>query len=285
MRAGSPNRSRRPLLPLTNAQIAALKLLAASRDPESYVAGSTPLGRTQIRYSGDIDIFHDREERVAQAAETDAATLAAHDYTIHWERRTPGVQTLVASRDGESVKLEWVADNDFRFFPTIPDPLFGYILHPVDLALNKTQAATNRRELRDIVDLVAIHDSILPLGAATWAAVEKVPGYTPENMIAEIRRNSLYPAAEWRRLRTSQPLDPAIIMGKLRAALDEAEAFVTRMPSDKAGLLFLDASGQVVQPDPDRLSNYTTHEGKRRGHWPTNPQIAAAMLERYGSRG
>jgi hypothetical protein len=270
-------------MPLTSAQTTALKLLASARDPESYVAGSTPLGRSQARYSSDIDIFHDREERVAQAAETDAATLTANDYTIHWERRTPGVQTLVASRDGESVKLEWVADSDFRFFPTVPDPLFGYMLHPIDLALNKAQAATNRRELRDIIDLVAIHESILPLGAVIWAAVEKAPGFTPENMIAEIRRNSLYPAAEWRRLSTSEPIDPAVIMSRLRAALDEAEAFVMRMPSDKAGLLFLDASGRVVQPDPERLSHYASHTGKRRGHWPTSPEIAAAMMEKYRS--
>lgn len=269
-------------MPLTNAQIAALGILASARDPESYVAGSTPLGRAHVRYSGDIDIFHDREERVAQAAEADAARLAANGYALHWERRTPGVQTLIASRDDESVKLEWVADSDFRFFPTIPDPLFGYMLHPIDLALNKAQAAANRRELRDIVDLVAIHETILSLGAVIWAAVEKAPGFTPENMIAEIRRNSLYPAAEWRRLSTSAPIDPTVTMAKLRAALDEAEQFVIRMPTDKAGLLFLDVSGQVVQPDPERLSDYATHSGKRRGHWPTSPEIAAAMLERYG---
>jgi hypothetical protein len=102
-------------------------------------------------------------------------------------------------------------------------------------------------------------------------------------MIAEIRRNSLYPAAEWRRLSTSEPIDPAVIMSRLRAALDEAEAFVMRMPSDKAGLLFLDASGRVVQPDPERLSHYASHTGKRRGHWPTSPEIAAAMMEKYRS--
>ena len=42
---------------------------------------------------------------------------------------------------------------------------FGYVLHPVDLAMNKVMAATGRREVRDLVDLVMIHHSILPLGA------------------------------------------------------------------------------------------------------------------------
>jgi hypothetical protein len=45
---------------------------------------------------------------------------------------------------------------------------------------------------------------------------------------------------------------------RLRAALDDAEAFVTRMPTDKAGLLFLKGI-HVVLPDPDRPYDYETH--------------------------
>lgn len=270
-------------MPLTKGQIAALAAIATARDPESYVAGSTPLNRTQSRYSADIDIFHDREERVAAAAEADAATLAAHGFTVRWLRRSGAIQSLVAAHDGEEVKLEWAADSDFRFFPTVPDPLFGYMLHPVDLAINKAQAAANRREVRDILDLVAIHETVLPLGAVIWAAAEKSPGFSPEALIEEIRRNSLHPKAEWRAQMSEKPIDPVVVLGKLRSALADAEAFVRRMPTEKAGLLFLTAAGDVVQPDPGRLSNYTTHVGQRRGHWPSSPEIAAAMMQRYKS--
>ena len=62
------NKSRRPAVPLSKIQIEVLRLLASQRDPESYVAGATPLNRDAARYSGDIDVFHDREERVASAA-------------------------------------------------------------------------------------------------------------------------------------------------------------------------------------------------------------------------
>ena len=58
----------RPAVPLSKIQIEILRLLAAHRDPESYVGGSTPLNRNAPGYSGDIDVFHDREERVARAA-------------------------------------------------------------------------------------------------------------------------------------------------------------------------------------------------------------------------
>jgi hypothetical protein len=69
-------------------------------------------------------------------------------------------------------------------------------------------------------------------------------------------------------------------MGRLRGALDEAEAFVMQMPTEKAGLLFL-KKGHVTQPDPHHLDDYQTHAGQRRGGWPTSAEISAAMLERY----
>jgi hypothetical protein len=111
----------------------------------------------------------------------------------------------------------------------------------------------------------------------------KSPGYTPEGLTAEIRRNSNYPAAEWRALTSAEPLNPVTILTKLRAALDVAEAFVSRMPTEKLGLLFLQA-GKVVQPDPDRLQDYQTHAGQTRGHWPTSADITTAMLERYNKK-
>jgi hypothetical protein len=175
-------------------------------------------------------------------------------------------------------------NSDFRFFPTVRDETFGYMLHPVDLATNQAMAAAGRRELRDLVDLVTVHESILSLGAVIWAAVEKSPGFTPEGLIAEIRRNSNYPAADWRALLSSEPLDPKDITLRLRSALDEAEIFVTRMPTDKMGVLFL-KDGQVVQPDPGRLQDYQTHAGQRRGQWPGSAEISAAMLERYRKPG
>jgi hypothetical protein len=134
----------------------------------------------------------------------------------------------------------------------VPDETFGYVLHPADLAMNMVMAAAGRRELRDIVALVTVHERILFLGAVIWAAVEKSPGFTPEGLIAEIRRNANYPAAEWQSLQSAEPLDPKDITARLRRALGEAEAFVTRMPTDKLGLLFLEAGNSAARPRPSR---------------------------------
>jgi hypothetical protein len=282
MHGASPRTSNACVVPLSKLQSDILLLLAAHRDPESYVAGSTYLTRSGSRYSGDIDIFHDREERVARAGEEDAAILEAAGLTVAWRRRQPTFYQAIVTRGVESTKLEWVVDSDFRFFPTRRDEIFGYVLHPVDLATNKAMAAAGRREPRDIVDLMTIHHEILPLGAVIWAAVEKAPGFTPEGLINEISRLARYTASDFQRVDSDSPIDPAATMQQVHRALRDADAFVTRMPSDKAGLLFL-KDGKVVQPDPDRLDDYATHAGSRRGQWPSSSEIGSAMLEKYGT--
>jgi hypothetical protein len=283
VRANWPSRSNGPAVPLTEIQIQVLRLLASHRDPESYVAGATPLNRNGPRFSSDIDVFHDREERVANAARLDAQTLRAAGYEVRFLRQEPAIYSATVAVQGAATHLEWLADSDFRYFPTIPDQTFGYVLHPVDLAMNKVMAAAGRREVRDLVDVVTIHETILPLGAVVWAAVDKSPGFTPEGLIAEIRRNSRYPSAEWRALEAAPPLDPSAVIRRLFDALDDADPFVTRMPTERAGLVFLEGV-RVVQPDPGRLDAYQAHAGSRRGHWPTNREISAAMFERASRR-
>ncbi len=69
-------------------------------------------------------------------------------------------------------------------------------------------------------------------------------------------------------------------MTRSRQVLSEAEAFVKRMPTARVRLLFLNGSN-VVLPDPDRLGEYQTHAGQKRGQWPSSVEITADMFERY----
>ena len=213
-------------MPLSDIQRAILCLLARNRDPESFVAGAVPLQQDGPRYSSDIDIFHDREERVA----------------------------------------------------AVPDPLFGYRLHVVEIATNKALAAAGRQAPRDVLDLLLIHERHLTLGAVIWAAVGKDPGYSPENLIAEIRRNARYRADDYEALATAEPIDAGAVSRQLKAALAEAEAFVRAMPSGKEGLVFLRA-GSVVAPDPSVLAGYEEHPGRRGGYWPSSSEIGGSMLD------
>lgn len=266
-------------MPLSDLQSAILRTLAAHRNPESYVAGGSVLNRDGPRVSADIDIFHDREAAVAAAAEGDASILTSEAFNLTWLHREPGLHAAIVTRDGASTRLEWARDSDFRFFATVRDETFGYRLHLLDLATNKVLAAAGRREPRDVLDLLHIHDRYLPLGAVVWAAVGKDPGFSPECLIAEIRRNARYRADDYADLATQEPVDAGAVSRRLKAALDEADAFVGAMPAGKEGLVYL-AQGRVVQPEPGRLETYEAIGGKRRGHWPSSPDIAGAMIER-----
>lgn len=264
-------------MPLSDLQRVVLGLLAAHRSPESYVAGATALNQDSPRFSAYIDIFHDREEAVARAAEADAALLIEHGFDVQWLRREPGIHTAVVRRDGESTRLEWVRDSDFRFFPAIKDALFGYRLHIADLATNKALASAGRREPRDVLDLLFIHERHLPLAAVIWAAVAKDPGFSPESLIAEIRRNARYRADDYADLILTEPVDAGAVSRQVRAALDEAEAFARAMPAGKEGLLFL-KNGKPVQPDPENIAACVEHAGRRGGYWPSSSEIGSAMV-------
>jgi hypothetical protein len=267
-------------VPLSRIQSEILLLLAAHRNPESYVAGAVPLNRDGPRYSDDIDIFHDREESVAAAAAADTELLAKAGFAVSWLRREPGIHGAVVEHNGEGMKLEWVRDSDFRFFPTLRDEVFGYVLHMIDIATNKALAAAGRREPRDVLDLLTIHDRHVPIGAVIWAAVAKDPGFSPESLIAEIRRNARYLQDDYSDLNLTEPVEAGVVARRFRAALESAEAFVRAMPAGKEGLLFL-KGGQVAQPDSAMLGDYAEHAGRRHGHWPSSSEIGSAMLERY----
>jgi hypothetical protein len=270
-------------VPLTKLQSHVLRMLAAGRSLDSYIAGGVAINREGARFSGDIDIFQDSEGRLAAAAEADARALSEAGLKLTWGRIQSGKRQAEVVGLGETMQLEWVADSAFRFFPAQRDDLFGYVLHPVDLATNKAAAAADRREPRDIVDLVTIHENILPLGAVICAAVGRFPGQSPEEMLADITRHSRFTAEEFRVLATERPIDVPGLHRRIRSMLGDAERFISRIPSDAVGFVFL-AGEKPVQPDVEALGKYQRRAGAPGGVWPSSPEISRAMLERYGKK-
>jgi hypothetical protein len=131
-----------------------------------------------------------------EAVKADTELLRQNGFQIEWTRRFPTIFTAVIRSGDGGTLLEWGVDSAYRFFPALQDELFGYVLHPADIATNKALAAASRREPRDIIDLLNIHERYLPLGAVVWAASAKDPGLSPEGIIAEIRRNGRYQQAD-----------------------------------------------------------------------------------------
>jgi hypothetical protein len=78
-----------------------------------------------------------------------------------------------------ATKVEWVHDTAWRFLPPVTDALAGYVLQPVDLAVNELLALIGREEPRDFLDTIYAHQSVLSLGALCWAAAGKDPGFRP----------------------------------------------------------------------------------------------------------
>jgi hypothetical protein len=242
------------------------------------------LNRQGPRFSDDIDIFQDSEQRLEAAAVTDEKALNEAGLKLTWRKIVSGKRDAEVEGLGDRMRLEWVHDSAFRFFPAQPDELFGYVLHPVDLATNKASAAADRREPRDIVDLVTVHEGILPLGAVICAAVGRFPGQSPEEMLSEITRHSRFTAEEFRALATEKPIDVPGLHRRIRAMIENARVFISRIPSDAVGFVFLDAGEWPVQPDLEALTSYQRRAGASGGVWPSSPEISAAMFERYNKQ-
>jgi hypothetical protein len=264
-------------VPLTKLQSHVLRVLAAERSPDSYIAGGVALNREGPRFSGDIDIFQDTEQRLEVAADADAKALTEAGLKLAWKKIQTGKREAELEGLGDRMRLEWVQDSAFRFFPAQRDELFGYVLHPVDLATNKASAADDRR---DIVDLVTIHESILPLGAVISAAVGRFPGQSPEEMLSDITRHSRFTAEEFRVLATDRPIDVSDLHRRIRRMIEDAEQFINRIPSDAVGVVFLDGD-KPVQPNLEALAKYQRRAGALGGVWPSSPEISDSMLERY----
>ena len=260
-------------MPLTRMHTELLALIAANRNPESYVAGATVLhiAEDTPRFSDDLDLFHDLEDSVAQSAETDAATLRGAGYEVAWLLRTPSFYRALVRAAGQQLKVEWAHDSAYRFFPVQRDDLCGYRLHDADAATNKVLALAGRSEIRDFVDVLHLHATYLSLGALAWAACGKDPGYTPQFLLDYACRHVAYTQEDLDRLSLREPLDLGAMKRRWLAAVEEARATVTSLPPEEVGSLYLGPDGQPQTPEvtSPRFHQLTRHTGRVRGAWPT----------------
>ena len=187
-------------MPLTPFQSQVLRWLAPNRSPESYVAGGIALhARDTVRWSADVDVFHDVEEAVIRASEADVATLGQAGCSVRPDIWTPTFRRAWIERGADGVKLEWCQDSAWRFFPIEPDEILGWRLHRFDGLTNKSLAMAGRAETRDLVDLVSNADTY-PLHAVIWAACAKDPGFNPVLLLNQMQRNSRVNPAELREM-------------------------------------------------------------------------------------
>jgi hypothetical protein len=156
--------------------------------------------------------------------------------------------------------------------PTVRDERVGFVLHSVDLAVNKTLALAGRDEPRDVLDVLHLHRTVLALGALCWASCGKDPGFTPLSLLELLRRRGRVRGEDLARLELAVPIDLHVLKRDWLEALDSVETFVAARPPEELGCLYYSAS-QRAFVDPRGVADSVPHFGRPGG---VLPRIADA---------
>jgi hypothetical protein len=168
----------------------------------------------------------------------------------------PGFIRAQIGKSGDSLLIDWAQDSIWRFFPAVQLEGIGWVLHPVDLAVNKVLALAGRDEPRDFLDTLYLNDTVLPLGALVWAATGKDPGMNPRMLLEMLERKGNISTEDIRRLDLSQPADPEALRAKWRAALADARSWIFSRPASEAGCLYTSPdNGLVIAPSAEEMYN------------------------------
>ena len=260
-------------MPLTKFQREVFATLRRGRSPDSFVFGATVLNATAgtPRYSRDIDICHDVDAAVAESALADEAALKAAGYLVTWQLRQPMFHRATVTRQDGSVKLEWVYDSAFRFYPVEPDTELGWRLHFADAATNKLLALSGRAEPRDFVDAIHLHETYLSLGTLAWAAAGKDEGLNPRLILDLADRFARYRQADIDSLHLTTPLSLPELKAKWTQAMDQGRQLVEQLPPEEIGCLYLHPQTRKPTnplPGSRELGTLIRHRGSVGGSWP-----------------
>jgi len=256
-------------VPLTEYQASLARLLSENRTFDSYLAGGAAIliEPNTARFSRDLDYFHDSETRVAEAFAADQKLLEIGGYSIEVDLNQPGFVRAIVRKDGHAARVEWARDSAWRFMPTVRDDRVGFVLHPVDLSVNKVLALAGRDEPRDVLDALHLHRHVLGLGALCWAACGKDPGFTPLSLLELLRRRGRVRAEDLARLDLVEPVDLRALKHEWLEALDSVEPFVASRPAEEIGCLYY-SSLQSQFVDPRDATDGVPHFGSPGGVLP-----------------
>jgi hypothetical protein len=242
---------------LTQLQSDILRCLAKNRSKTSYLAGGLMLNKNWQRRSDDIDIFHDTDEEVTEAAKADIAILDAAGYKTHTDFIIYGCVDATISDGKSETIIQWFAETKRRFFPLVKDEEWGTRLHQADLAVNKVLAAAGRSKARDIADLVAIGRNYCPLGPLVIAAAGKPPNFSPRRTTDEIRRHALsIPAEEFIAVK-GLPADwtAEFIRDEALRLIELADKYIMAAPPDLLGILAVNKDGVPIEVTDRKRDN------------------------------
>jgi hypothetical protein len=260
-------------MPLGNFEREVLRVLAANRNPDSFIGGATVLHQAadSPRRSQDVDVFHDAPELLLAAYEADVTALRKSGFHVEPVGRVqPEFRRALVARNETQTKIEWVQDAMFRFFPIEPDAELGWRLNFWDAATNKILAMAGRQKIRDFLDTLFLHEQHLHLAALVWAAAGKDPGLTPEFILDWALRGNQFHPEDLVDVRLEKPFDFVAMKERWIGIVHESRALIAQLPAAELGCLYLDAAGKPVCPDPasPEFPKLTRHHGSMKGAWP-----------------
>lgn len=255
-------------MPLTTFQARVAKILSGNRSKDSYLAGGAAMHfePNSIRYSQDLDYFHHSEVLVAEAFKADTVSLKSGGIELKTEIAIPGYIRATARSENEVTKIEWAHESAWLFMPVQFVSDLGFVLHPVDLAVNKVLALAGRDEPRDFLDVIHASKEILPLPGLVWAASGKDPGFTPHSLLELLQRKGKYRSEDFSRLHLNVDVDLPAMKQAWLEELAEVRSVINYLPDDELGCLYFDAiKKSFVIPTEKRpkeiLPHFATHGG------------------------
>lgn len=205
-----------------------------------------------LRVSHDLDLFHNTEETVANAYALDTKVLEENGYTIETLISQPGFIRARIEKANQDLLIDWARDSIWRFLEPVSLQGIGWVLHPVDLAVNKVLALAGRDEPRDFLDTIFLLEKVLPLGALIWAAAGKDPGLNPQMLLDLLKRKGQITPQELARLDLSADIDIPSLHDTWRQALEEAQTWIDQRPPAESGCLYTDPkTGALIAPLAD----------------------------------
>ena len=279
-------------MPLDDFQKEILELIRENRTTSSPFAGGSVIQYHGMRLSDDQDIFTAGDPEPVMRI--DKRVLEDAGLTVQETKTYTGFRECHVMRPGiSSTTLQWSQALNLEYFAPVPDPDFGQRLHFVDLAANKTLAASGRTLERDFVDLWMLDRYIMPLWRMACAAGSKSQDFGPLALIDRISFN--YTLATTKNRNQSRVVHTTEIpKGEptegLFAAIDKARLILPRLPESWLGKLQLSNKGQpVLNKEPIAIEGGSWIQPELGGALPTfegiDDQMVANLIAEYGKEG
>ena len=240
------------------------------------------------RRSADLGVYVE-DAGLSEIADGDVAALRSAGFTVKVDSQFYGlVVEAQVSREGQSTLVEWTDSDRERFFPVIEDAVFGWVLDPVDLAVQKLVAAATRRAARDVVDVLLLNLRFASLAALAIAAPAKLAGSSPTSILDRVLRNGIgHPQQDYSLLALDESVMPFKIgrtKDLLADAVDCANEEITQFCDQaEVGFVYVVPGTKTPQvPRNDRLAMLQRHGISQRG---LVPIVGRMNLPQSGTSG